>query len=147
MNDELHLSNSALRERQDEVDRLNRFMSSVLGSLRAGVAVVGPDLRVLAWNASAEDLWGIREDEAEGQDLFNLDIGLPMEELKPLLRRQFGSDGAHDESLRLAAVNRRGRPLQLQVTVSPLAAVPNEQRGAILLMDVLDSGPAHGAHG
>jgi two-component system CheB/CheR fusion protein len=130
------------------VDRLNRFMSSVLGSLRAGVAVVGPDLRVLAWNASAEDLWGIREDEAEGQHLFNLDIGLPMEELKPLLRRQFGSDGAHDdESVRLAAVNRRGRPLEVQVTVSQLAAVPNEQRGAILLMDVLDSDPAHGADG
>jgi two-component system CheB/CheR fusion protein len=147
MNDELHLSNTALRERQDEVDQLNRFMSSVLGSLRAGVAVVGPDLRIRAWNATATDLWGIREDEATGEHLFNLDIGLPLEELKPLLRRQFGADGAQDESLRLSAVNRRGRPLEVQVTVSRLAAVPDEQPGAILLMDVVDPEPVGSSDG
>ena len=61
MNDELHYSNEALRERQEEVDRLNRFMTSVLGSMDAGVAVVDADMQVLAWNTRAEDLWGVRD--------------------------------------------------------------------------------------
>src|SRR4051812_48082989 len=53
MNDELHTTNEELRTSTDEVGALNRFMSGVLGSFRVGVAVVGPDLRILAWNAAA----------------------------------------------------------------------------------------------
>src|SRR5262249_8380776 len=60
MNDELQFSNESLRDRQDELDRLNDFMSSVLGSMNSGVAVVDGEMNVLAWNARAEDLWGVR---------------------------------------------------------------------------------------
>ncbi|WP_418606413.1 hypothetical protein [Georgenia sp. SUBG003] len=59
MNDELHATNEALREGQDEINRLNSFMVSVLGSMTSGVVVVGEDLQVLAWNSTAEDLWGV----------------------------------------------------------------------------------------
>jgi two-component system CheB/CheR fusion protein len=144
MNDELHMSNTALRERQDEVDRLNEFMNSILGSLRTGVAVVDRDLRIRAWNATAEDLWGIRHEEAQGEHLFNLDIGLPLEGLRPVLRRQFGGDGTDPETpetLRLDAVNRRGRPVVVQVTVRRLTSDGAAQPpGAILVMDVVEGG-------
>ena len=93
MNDELHFSNEALRDRQDEVDRLNKFMTSVLGSMNSGVAVVDSDMKILAWNAKAEDLWGVRADEALGRHLLNLDIGLPLDGLRQPLRKQLdGSD-------------------------------------------------------
>jgi PAS domain-containing protein len=71
-------------------------MSAVLGSLNAGVTAVDADLRVLAWNAKAEDLWGIRTDEATGQHLFSLDIGLPLEPLRPVLKRQLVDDADPD---------------------------------------------------
>jgi two-component system CheB/CheR fusion protein len=138
MNDELHFSNEALRERQDEVDRLNAFMSAVLGSLSAAVAVVDPDLQITAWNTKAEDLWGIRMDEAIGSHLLNLDIGLPLEEVRPLLRHQLGRAGQAADSIRLDAVNRRGKPVQVQVTVTDLAGGSDGPPGAILVMDVLD---------
>jgi two-component system CheB/CheR fusion protein len=135
MNDELHTTNEELRSTTEEVGALNRFMTGVLGSFRAGVAVVDPDLRVLVWNAAAEDLWGIRQDEVSGQHLLNLDIGLPLSELHPLLRRQVAGDGPSHETVELAAVNRRGRPVRVRVTVSSFAHGPDRRGGAVVLMD------------
>jgi two-component system CheB/CheR fusion protein len=65
----------------------------VLGSFRAGVVVVDSELKVLSWNAAAEDLWGVREDEARGEYVLSLDIGLPVAELQPVLLRHVGGDG------------------------------------------------------
>lgn len=137
MNDELHASNEAQREQQEHYYQLNRFLSSVLGSLNAGIVAVDDDLCVLAWNAKAEDLWGIRSDEAKGQPLFELDIGLPLEPLRPTLKRQIGEQ-ADPDVLKLDAINRRGRAITVQVTVSKLADSENDgMHGALLTMDVL----------
>ena len=136
MNDELHFSNDQLRDRQAEVDDLNVFMEAVLAGLRAGVAVVDRELKVMAWNTRAEDLWGVRTDEAIGHHLLDLDIGLPLEQLLPLLRRQVNGEDSDHETLRLAAVNRRGRAVDVNVTVTPLHNSSSESSGAILVMDV-----------
>ena len=134
MNDELHTTNEELRTSTDEVGALNRFMAGVLGSFRAGVVVVDADLRVLAWNSAAEDLWGVREDEARGEYVLSLDIGLPVAEWQPLLERQITGAALPHETLELAAVNRRGRPVGVRVTVSAFRT-DGERTGAVVLMD------------
>ena len=139
MNDELQFSNDALRDRQDEVDRLNQFMSSVLGSMAAGVAVVDSDMRVMAWNARAEDLWGVRTDEAMGEHLLNLDIGLPVERLRQSIRTQLADAEAVPMSVTLDAVNRRGRALQVKVTLTHIRDHGQTTPAAMLVMDVVDA--------
>jgi two-component system, chemotaxis family, CheB/CheR fusion protein len=139
MNDELHVSNEVLRERQEEVDRLNRFMAAVLGSMSASVVVVDKDMRITAWNTKAEDMWGIRADEAVGDHLLNLDIGLPVQELRPMIKRQLLDAHRDHEAVTMEAVNRRGRKIEVQVTVSPLAHEGEEAAaGAILVTDALN---------
>jgi two-component system, chemotaxis family, CheB/CheR fusion protein len=135
MNDELHSTNEELQTRTDEVAALNRFMGGVLGSFRVGVVVVDPELRVLAWNAAAEDLWGVRADEAHGQNVLALDIGLPVTELQPLLRRQVTGTGRPHEMLEIEAINRRGRRMRVRVTVSTFSQGPDQRSGAVVLMD------------
>jgi two-component system CheB/CheR fusion protein len=137
MNDELHVSSETQREQQEHFYRLNRFMSAVLSSMKAGVVAVDRDLKVLAWNAKAEDLWGIRADEAQGQHLFSLDIGLPLEGLRPALTRQLVEGLTAPEVLRVPTVNRRGRPVDVQVTVTRLDRDEDESAGALLMMEVL----------
>jgi len=137
MNDELQFSNDALRDHQDEVERLNRFMAAVLGSMHSGVAVVDSDLQILAWNSRAEDLWGVRTDEAVGDHLMNLDIGLPLDELRQPLRRQLGNHEADPVALVLDAVNRRGKALQVQVTLTHIRDHGDSTPAAMLMMDVL----------
>jgi two-component system CheB/CheR fusion protein len=138
MNDELNTSNQALREHQDEVGRLNGFMLSVLESMDTGVAVVNSDLRVLAWNARAEDLWGVRTEEAVGDHLFNLDIGLPLEPVRNALRARLADDTTASDSTVLDAVNRRGRSLQVRVTLTPIRGRDGSDPAAMLMMDVVE---------
>src|SRR5262249_42643993 len=80
-NEELETVNQELRERTDETVRTNSFLTSILGSLRAGVVVIDRNLKVAIWNRRSEDLWGLRSDEAVGQPFLGLDIGLPTENL------------------------------------------------------------------
>ena len=57
-----------------------------MSSVRAGVVVLDRDLQILAWNHHAEDLWGVRGEEATGKHFLNLEIGLPIERLVPAIR-------------------------------------------------------------
>jgi two-component system CheB/CheR fusion protein len=138
MNDELQSSNEDLRDRTSEVGRLNQFMEAVFSGLHAGVTVVDRELRVQVWNSRAEDLWGVRRDEAIGRHLLNLDIGLPVDRLKPGIRRLLvdGSDGP--DQLVLNAINRRGRPVRVQVTTTPMGGVDDQPAGVIIVMDEQD---------
>ncbi|WP_418607648.1 PAS domain-containing protein [Georgenia sp. SUBG003] len=135
MNDELHATNEALREGQDEINRLNSFMVSVLGSMTSGVVVVGEDLQVLAWNSTAEDLWGVRSDEAVGEHFLNLDIGLPVDQLRQPLQNQIAGPAAGPERLEVEAVNRRGRRMRVRLTVSRLSVDSEPPSGAVIIMD------------
>ncbi|MGY1637619.1 CheR family methyltransferase [Geodermatophilus sp. SYSU D00742] len=138
MNDELHSTNEELRASTEEVIAVNRFMQGVLSSFRAGVAVVDPDLRVLVWNAAAEDLWGLRQDEVQGRYVLDLDVGLPVSRLHPLLRRTAAPDGDEHDTVEVDAVNRRGRPIRVRVTVSAFWQAAGDRAGAVVLMDPVE---------
>jgi two-component system, chemotaxis family, CheB/CheR fusion protein len=86
-NDELQAINDELQDRTGDLDRANGFLETILTSLRAGVVVVDPDLHVQVWNQQAQELWGLRPEEAIGQHFLNLDIGLPTELPRPMIRQ------------------------------------------------------------
>ena len=139
MNDELQSSNEELRERTADVAKLNTFMESIFSSLRRAVAVTDRDLRLLVWNEQAEELWGLRRDEAVGQHLLNLDIGLPVERLRPALRRVLADQAEPgDSAIVLEAVNRRGRAINVRVSASPLRGSHAAVAGAILVIEQLE---------
>jgi two-component system CheB/CheR fusion protein len=137
-NDELQAINDALRERSVELDEVNAFLDSILTSIRSGVVIVDNEMLVLAWNRGAEDLWGLRHDEAMGQHLLNLDIGLPMSELRPTVRAAL-QDVDFEETKVMHAVNRRGRKITLRLHCGPLRSPSGEIQGSILLMDAEDN--------
>ena len=110
-NEELQTINDELRQRGEELNAANAFLQSVMASLRGGVAVVDRELRLLAWGRHAEELWGLRLGEVSGQHLLNLDIGLPVERLRPALKACLSGDSAIEQVV-VDAVNRRGRPIQ-----------------------------------
>ena len=63
-NEELETINDELRDRTGELNEVNEFLEAILTSLGLGVAVVDRQQRVQVWNHRAEDLWGVRPDEA-----------------------------------------------------------------------------------
>lgn len=138
-NEELQTVNDELQNNSEQLNRSNAFLEAILSSLKRGVVVVNCDLIIQTWNNRAEDLWGIRNDEAVGQHLLNLDIGLPLEELRTPIRDCLMADASHFSEFTLDAVNRRGRSIQCRVSCGPLTSDRNtEVEGVILLMEELE---------
>jgi two-component system CheB/CheR fusion protein len=97
--------------------------------------VVDRDLHVRKWSRPAEDLWGLRSDEVVQKNFLNLGIGLPVERLRTAIRSCLAGD-ADVLDLTVDATNRRGRPIRVRVTCTPLTAAPaKDSRGVILVME------------
>jgi two-component system, chemotaxis family, CheB/CheR fusion protein len=134
-NEELQTINDEARERTDQVGELNGVLESILTSLRGAVAVVDRDLHIRKWSRQAEDMWGLRQDEVLHKNFLNLDIGLAVDRLRAPMRACLARE-SEVLDVTLDATNRRGRPMQVRVTCTPLASGPADQaRGVILLME------------
>ena len=108
----------------------------MLGGLHAAVVVVDEELRVQIWNRHAEDLWGLRAAEAEGRNLLNLDIGLPVDRLRQPIRQMLQDGTLEGRSvLTVQATNRRGQAIQCRISCSPMGDKEGAISGIILLME------------
>lgn len=135
-NAELQTINADLRQRTDDVDRLNAFLEGILASLQVGIAVLDRELVVVMWNARSHDLWGVREDEAVGKDLFSLDIGLPLDGLQTAIREVVNGERRQLVEV-VEATNRRGRAIKCRVSATPLASYSSSGEGLLVVMEEL----------
>jgi two-component system, chemotaxis family, CheB/CheR fusion protein len=129
-NEELQTINDELGQRTTELNQLNAFLESIWAGLDGAVTVLDADLRVLVWNHGSEDLWGVRQEEVQGQHFLNLDIGLPIDQLMPTLRAAMSGENGTQSTV-IQATNRRGRTVTCRVTCSPLLDHDKTLRGAI----------------
>jgi two-component system, chemotaxis family, CheB/CheR fusion protein len=136
-NEELETINDELNQRTDQLNQTNLFLESILRSVEAGVVVLDEELRVTAWNEGAHELWGLDANEVQGSHFMNLDIGLPVEQLRGALRATV-STGQSPASIALEATNRRGRAITCRVSLSPLVGDGGRPRGVILFMEAED---------
>jgi two-component system, chemotaxis family, CheB/CheR fusion protein len=134
-NEELEATNTEMRQRTDELNNANAFLESILASLQAAVVVLDSRSVILTWNSWAEDLWGLRADEVQGLPFFDLDIGLPVEQLRSPIRKCLSGKSLAQKSSVLEATNRRGRSIHCRVSYNPLIGSNQERRGVILLME------------
>ena len=143
INGELQTVNYELHQRTFELKQITEFTETVFSSLHLGLVVLDPEGAVRVWNAASEDLWGLRSDEVRGEQLSDLDIGLPVHDLLPLVEGA-RSDRARAE-IHLRATNRRGRPVLCRAVVSPLdGAASGSASGVIILLEPSEDGDGVG---
>jgi len=138
-NEELQTMNDELRTRSADADLTNTYLASVFSSLRSGVAVLDREYRVQIWNRRAEDLWGVRGDEAVGTQFLTLDIGLPVGQLAKSIRSVMNGDQPIAEKS-IPSLTRRGRTVDCLVSITPLNASEGSTSGVIILMDEAQPG-------
>jgi two-component system CheB/CheR fusion protein len=137
-NEELETINDELRLRTIELNEVNAFLESILTSMGIAVVVVDRHQVVRVWNGHAEDLWGLRGNEAVGQHFLGLDIGLPVDQLRSGIRAALRDADGRGEIV-LDATNRRGRAIRCAITTLPLVVGADEVTGVILLMEPRDA--------
>jgi two-component system CheB/CheR fusion protein len=136
-NEELSTINDELQMRTDELNATNAYLESVLGSFGSAVIVLDRKFEVERWNGQARELWGLVEDEVRGTHFLNLDIGLPVDQLRTPVR-DVVAGRSQDGALELSAVNRRGRPVNVRVQLSPLSRGADVD-GVILVMEAAEA--------
>jgi two-component system CheB/CheR fusion protein len=135
-NEELRSINEQLQVRTQELQSNEQYLAAILDGIRAAVVVVNRQLEVRSWVKEMRELWGLRADEVEGRSLFDLDIGLPVHELRPAIDACLRGE-AQAPQLELDAVNRRGAPIRCVVTCRPLR-VGDEVSGAIVMVQRIE---------
>ena len=133
-NEELQTMNEEFRNRSMDVTSANSFLESVFASLQSAVIVLDRQFAIQVWNERAVDLWGLRPGEVLGSNFLNLEIGLPVAELRSVVREALVGEKT-PAALVLAATNRRGKPIHCRVSVAPLRDADRPVHGVILLMD------------
>jgi two-component system CheB/CheR fusion protein len=133
-NEEMETMNEQLRHQTAELNRVNAFLESILASVDVALVVIDREFKVSLWNERAEDLWGLRSNEVVDQSLLDLDIGLPVDDLKEPVER-FLAGEAEEEKLELEAINRRGRTIRCHETRTIRLDEEGEPEGVVLLME------------
>ena len=139
-NEELQTLNDELRDRTLEVDRVNGFLHGILAGLELAVVVVDTDYRVQLWNGGAERLTGLRSFEAEGRRLLELDLHLPSEQVRAVLRAVV-VEAARPGPVDIALVDRFGRAQSRRLTVTPLQRSGGAVQGAVVTLADTPSAP------
>jgi two-component system, chemotaxis family, CheB/CheR fusion protein len=132
-NAELQTINTDLRLRTEEVNKLNTFLQAITGNIEVGAVVLDGELRVQVWNERAADLWGLRSDEVVGHPFFDLDIGLPVKELRGMVLAVHAGEQVQDEAT-IDAVSRRGRNIRVRVVAYTLSD-GQRSTGVVLVME------------
>ncbi len=133
-NEELQTTNEELNIRTEELNRVSVFMESILTSLKMGMTVLDIRLSIQLWNNRMIELWGLRVEEVRDRFFFDLDIGLPVEQLRGIIRSCQSGESDYQE-LTLKSIDRRGKTIDCRVICTPLK-MKEEYQGIILLMEV-----------
>jgi two-component system CheB/CheR fusion protein len=134
-NAEIQAMNDDMRQRASESGRVVSLTEGILSSLAVAVFVVDRNMRILSWNTVAVEMWGLRFDEVEGQELRSLDSGLPVAELEEPIERAFRGDAVR---FTVEAVNRRGRKIVCNVSCSHFTDDNGALEGVVVLMGAAD---------
>jgi two-component system CheB/CheR fusion protein len=134
-NQELQSINADLTQRRSDVERLNILLLAITGNIELGAAVLDRRGQVQVWNERAADLWGVRSDEVLGHSFYDLDIGLPADQLRQLIDAGTGGSARHGE-LVVVATTRKGREIRCRVMAHTLGD-GERPSGVVLVMEEL----------
>jgi two-component system, chemotaxis family, CheB/CheR fusion protein len=133
--EELETTNEELQSTVEELETTNEELQSTneeLETTNEELQSTNDELQTI--NNVLRELWGLRSDETEGEHLLNLDIGLPVADLRPVVRPAL-TDPSYTKDIVPEAVNRRGRPVTIRVSCGALRNWRGDSTGAILVME------------
>jgi PAS domain S-box-containing protein len=124
---------SELRVKADELNRLREFSENIISSLNDGLVVVGLDDRILRWNASIEQLYGLPRAAVVGRTIAEVFDG----PFLGRLRAAMSAETAEVALYRVPLESRHEPPRSLLVNaaVAPLRTPDGKVAGTIVILE------------
>ena len=108
---------------EEEIRRSEALKAAVLDAAQDGIITLGPDRRIVEFNAAAEAIFGYSRDEVLGKDLLEkIGPGQLGEEMLPALGDSIGESSGTAPGRRTEVVARRagGELFPVEVSVAPI---------------------------
>src|SRR5712664_2238373 len=120
---------SSLEQKAVQIERLKDFSENIVESLSVGVLTVDLEGRVESWNTQLEDLIGVSRQDAVGRKLEEV---LPQDLVAEIASRESQErvTGVYKPRLQ-----RAGKPLLVNVSITPLVSKTGERIGRLILLD------------
>jgi hypothetical protein len=124
---------SELRVKADELNRLREFSENIIASLNDGLLVIGLDSRVLRWNPSLEQLYGLARAEAVGHTIEEVFDGAFLANLRAAMQAEGGEVALYRVPLESRHAERRS--LLVNAAVAPLRTPDGKVAGTIVIVE------------
>lgn len=123
-----------VRQRVDEVEELHEREAHILENAAVGLLMLDEDGRVRSWNRALERIYGAARDEAIGRRLADL---FPLHVVQQIEREERGGE-PESRLYRVRMVNRLGREIVVNLTLSPRSDVSSGASRVVTVDDVTD---------
>ena len=132
---EIRTARAALMSQVAEFEQTSALLASIVQSSDDAIIGLGPDGRVLTWNAGAERLYAYREEEITGRPIDVLAPDRDKSEVSASLGRVLREQAV--ERIETEQVTRHGRRVHVFMTISPIHDGANAViGGSIVARDV-----------
>jgi hypothetical protein len=122
-----------VREHAARIERLKASQERILESSGVGLLLMDADGRILAWNRTLEEIYGLGRSGAIGQTLADV---FPLHLVRRVSRELQGLTADREARIyRYALVNRAGRRIVVNLTLSPAGASPDGDGARVLTFD------------
>jgi PAS domain S-box-containing protein len=128
---EIRVTRDALQSQVADHDRKSALLASIVQSSDDAIIGLGPDGRVLTWNAGAERLYGYRERDIRSRPIDILCPDERRDEVTAALGRVLRERTV--ERIEAEQMTRPGRPVQVLMTISPILDAAGAVIGASLV--------------
>src|SRR6266852_3646860 len=119
----------SLEQKAVQIERLKDFSENIVESLSVGVLSVDLEGIVESWNTRMEQLFGVTRQDAVGHKLAEV---LPQDLVAEIASRESQERVTGVYKLRL---QRAGKPLLVNVSITPLVSKTGERIGRLILLD------------
>ena len=92
----------------------------------------------MVWSAKSEEIWNLQTDEVQKECLFNLDFGLPLEQIREPINRCLDYNQTQQDFV-ISAVNRRGKTFDCRLSIDALWNINKEKLSVIIIMQEVPS--------
>ena len=128
---EIRATRDALQSQVAEHERTSALLASIVQSSDDAIIGMGPDGRVLTWNAGAERLYGYRESDIQSRAIDILSPDGWKHEVTACLGRVLREQAV--ERIETEQITRQGRRVHVLMTISPIRDVTGAVIGASIV--------------
>jgi PAS domain S-box-containing protein len=128
---EIRLTRDALQSQVAEYEQTSALLASIVQSSDDAIIGLGPDGRVLTWNAGAERLYGYREHDIRTRPIGVLSPDPQKDEVTAGLGRLLREQAV--ERVEAEQVTRQGGRVHVLMTISPIRDLANAVIGASIV--------------